>query len=151
MQIVEPLSESGASEDTIRKLEQELNVELPDDYRRFLAESNGGRPEPSGFVFQTPDGQSSDSLVDWFLTLNPSEDLYTLSEYRMMYQDRTPPLMLPIACDPFGNLVLLDIGARTKGTVCLWDHEQESMGKLTWENISNVAPSFSDFQESLGD
>jgi len=149
MQIVEPLSEGGASEDAIRTFEQELDVELPNDYRRFLAETNGGRPEPAGFVFQTADGQTSDSLVDWFLTLNPSEDLYTLPEYRAMYQERTPPLMLPIACDPFGNLVLLDIGARATGSVCFWDHEKESMDDPTWENISTIAASFTAFLDAL--
>lgn len=148
MQIVEPLSASGASEDSIVDFEAELAVRLPDDYRRFLAETNGGRPEPSGFVFQTTNGPS-DSLVDWFLTLYAAEELYTLREYRAMYGDRIPPMMLPIACDPFGNLVLLDVGAKSIGAVCFWDHEKESMDEATWDNISVVAQSFTDFLNAL--
>lgn len=107
-----------------------MRKNLPDDYRRFLAEINGGRPESSEFVFQTSDG-STDSLVDWFLTRNFSQELYTLSEYGEMYKGRVLTMMLPITCDSFGNLVFLDIGARMKGAVCFWDHEKEIMDQPT--------------------
>lgn len=148
MAIVEPLSSSGASEALLQQLESELGTQLPGDYRCFLAETNGGRPAPSRFAMQTSTG-SNESVVDWFLTLDPKEDLYTVLEYRNMYSDRIPEGLLPIACDPFGNLLLLDLGGKVRGSVYFWDHEQESMDKPTWDNISVVAQSFTDFLNTL--
>ena len=148
MAIVERLSDSGASEAALQQLENELGSRLPDDYRRFLAETNGGRPDPARFAMQTSNG-ANESVVDWFLTLEPQEDLYTVPEYRNMYADRVPQGLLPVACDPFGNLLLLDLGAKSQGCVYFWDHEQESMEEPTWGNISTVAESFQNFYDSL--
>jgi SMI1-KNR4 cell-wall len=102
MQIAEPLSEAGAPESNIQQLEIELGHCLPEDYRRFLVETNGGRPERSRFAIQTLDG-STDSVVDWFLTLDTREQLYTIKKYREMYADRIPDGVVPIGCDPLGN------------------------------------------------
>lgn len=148
MAIVEHLSGSGASEALLQKLEGDLGARLPDDYRRFLAETNGGRPDPARFALLTSRG-TNESIVDWFLTLEPTEDLYTVPEYRDMYSNRIPQGLLPVACDPFGNLLLLDLGEKNRGSIYFWDHETESMEEPTWENIFSVAPSFDSFYSSL--
>jgi hypothetical protein len=148
MHIADPLSEAGATEVNIQQLENELGHRLPEDYRRFLAQTNGGRPERTRFVIQTPDG-TTDSVVDWLLTLDNREQLYTITKYRRMYEDRIPTGVVPIGCDPFGNLILLGIMARDFGYVYFWDHEKENMKEPTWENISNVAKSFTAFEQSL--
>src|SRR5437763_926852 len=107
MVIVKPLSKTGASEESIQKVEARLGSPFPADYRRFMTEANGGRPDPSGFTFDTPDG-TSDSSVRYFLTLDESERLYAIQRFLDRYGDRIPGNMLPIASDSFGNLVLLD-------------------------------------------
>ncbi len=53
MQIAEPLSETGATEADIQQLENDLGHRLPEDYRRFLAQINGGRPERISFPIHT--------------------------------------------------------------------------------------------------
>jgi hypothetical protein len=148
MHIAERLSEAGAAESTIQQLENELGHRLPEDYRRFLVQTNGGRPERARFAIQTLDG-STDSIVDWLLTLDIREQLYTIRKYRRMYEDRIPNGMIPIGCDPFGNLILLNIVAKDFGYVYFWDHETENMKEPTWENISLVAKSFTAFEKGL--
>ena len=148
MEIAERLSGSGAIEPLLQQLESQVGVRLPEDYRRFLAETNGGRPESSRFAMRTAAGEN-ESVVDWFLTLDPVEELYSIPEYRSMYSDRIPGGLLPIACDPLGNLVLLDLGEKAYGSVYFWDHEHESMDEPTWDNIAVVARSFAEFTATL--
>ena len=116
MGIAKRLSDAGASDEELSQLEASIGSTLPGDYRRFMSELNGGRPEPSGFVFETTDGKS-DSSVRYFLTLDELVERYTIQEFLDQYSDRLPQKMLPIACDSFGNLVLLDTGAKSAGAV----------------------------------
>jgi len=148
MEITRRLSESGATEESIVRLENDIGFRLPSDYRHFLADVNGGEPEPSGFTFETSDGPS-DSAVRYFLTLDPNAKHYTIREFLRRYGDRIPKGVMPIACDSFGNLVLIDVGAKASGSVYFWDHEKESMEEPIWENISPVAPSFTAFEQAL--
>lgn len=148
MQITKRLSETGASEEALNQLEETIGSSLPPDYRRFLSDSNGGRPEASGFVFETSDGMS-DSSVRYFLTLDEREERYAIAEFLDQYSKRPSQKMLPVGCDSFGNIVLLDVGAKSVGAVCFWDHEQENMDEPTWDNIFVVAPSFSEFLNAL--
>jgi cell wall assembly regulator SMI1 len=148
MQIIRRPSETGATEESIQALERELGFPLPVDYRHFLATDNGGEPSPSGFVFETNDGPS-DSAVRYFLTLDPGGGSYNIREFRRRYSDRVPQGLMPIACDSFGNLVLIDLRPTSHGTIHFWDHEKESLGDPTWGNVSFVAPSFTAFGQIL--
>ncbi|REK48437.1 MAG: SMI1/KNR4 family protein [Planctomycetota bacterium] len=146
MEIVESLTNEPVSEGTIRRFESALGAELPVAYRRFVLESNGGRPEPSAFRFQTTEGES-DSLVDWFYTFAPDED-YNIHDNLNIFRDRIPTGLIPIACDPFGNQILLGVNIR-RGEVFFWDHELESGENASWDNISHVATSFHEFLTKL--
>ncbi len=148
MQIIRRLSETGATENSIQTLERELGLTIPVDYREFLATENGGEPSPSGFTFETVDGPS-DSAVRYFLTLASAGGSYSIREIRRRYGDRIPGGVLPIACDSFGNLVLIDLRASSLGSIYCWDHEKESTGDPTWVSISLVAPSFTAFAHLL--
>jgi hypothetical protein len=69
--------------------------------------------------------------------------------YQMLGATQLPDGVVPIGCDPFGNLLLLDIMARDFGYVYFWDHEKENMKEPTWDNISIVAKSFTAFDQAL--
>jgi hypothetical protein len=146
MDITQRISTRGASEEEIRALERWLGAVLPVDYRTFLAEVNGGRPKQRAFEGPTGDG----SVVHFFFTLDADGSHYRLYKETKAYAARIPEKLLPIACDPFGNLVLLDLGAKSVGAVYFWEHEQENMdGDPYWDNISFISPSFTAFVEGL--
>jgi cell wall assembly regulator SMI1 len=148
MPISKRLSQSGATEESLIRLESEIGHLLPQEYRQFLKDLNGGAPDPSGFIFETKDGQS-DSSVRYFLTLDQNEKNYSLKVFLSRYKNRIPEGVIPIGCDSFGNLILIDLGARAVGSVYFWDHEKESMGKSTWDNVSTVSSSFNEFNALL--
>jgi hypothetical protein len=146
MKITELISDSGATPGQIQAIEEQIGFELPDDYRRFLAEVNGGRPQPR--EFEGPNGNGS--VMHFFFTADPAAPYYVITSEIEMYEDRIPKGLLPIGGDPFGNLVLLDLGARSVGSVYFWEHEEENMeGDPYWDNISFIAPSFTEFIGSL--
>jgi cell wall assembly regulator SMI1 len=156
MTILEPNEPAGLK--AIVDLEQELGVTLPDDYRNFLMQHNGGYPEPDGFRYYSryPGNYFGDSvnveraMVDRFLALYDGE-YNNLQNYREMYQGRVPSEMLPIANDPGGNLICLAIRGNNLGKVLYWKHEEEAdEGEVAnYSNIYFVADSFVQFVDSL--
>jgi hypothetical protein len=101
-------------------------------------------------AFEGPAG--SGSLVNWFFTLNQDEQTYFIPLLVEVYKERIPSNLLPIAEDPFGNLVLLDIGVKSYGAIYFWDHENENPDGDSWrDNVSYIAPSFTDFVNGLFD
>ena len=148
MKIVKKLSSSGASKDLLVELESQIGATLPDDYRRFLEEENGGRPEPSGVVFQTMRG-TEDARVRYFLTVDRAEPLYTVFGFLKRFQGRLPPKMVPIASDSLGNLFLLNLEVSGYGAVLFWDHELQSMQGTSSANLTTIAESFRTFVDSL--
>jgi len=139
MDIVEEVSSVRASESSITSFEAELGWSLPADYRSFLVETNGGRPEPSTFEFTTPSGQS-DSLVDWLYSLS-DDPYYSLRRNREIFGSRIPDKTLSIGCDPFGNQILMN----RDGEILFWDHELETTEGVV--NVHRVASSFTSFVE----
>ena len=148
MEIVSPLTQKGATIEMIKAIETRLGADLPDDYRDFLMTYNGGRPLPDRFEFMTENGPSQ-SDIQFFLSIDDECIEYSVQEYLHRYHERIPELMAPIACDSFGNLVLLDVGAKAPGAVFFWDHERESMDDVTWDNIDFICDSFSSFLKML--
>lgn len=146
MIITESISISAANEEDVELIERLLNSKLPSDYRRFLLEINGGRPSPNRFENDLGIG----SVVHFFFTADPASEFYQITQMINDYRGRIPRKLLPVASDPFGNLLLLDTGARSAGAVYFWDHEGENMeGDPWWKNIALVATSFTDFVSKL--
>lgn len=146
MEIVEPLTDRPATEQGIRALERELGEQLPESYYRFLKVHNGGRPEPARFEFETCCGRSG-SIINWFYTMEPIQ-VYNIGKKLDVFYDRIPQGLLPIACDPLGNQVLLGVSER-RGEIFFWDHELETEADHEWGNVSLVAKSFDDFLTML--
>jgi hypothetical protein len=145
-------SKQPTNEHEIGELERVLDIRLPSDYRSFLLRHNGGRPEPSSFfAYLGPYGDSrSHECVNRFLALYDGE-YSNLKKYIKSYKDRIPVDFLPIARDPFGNLICLAVAGPDYGKVFFWDHELEADEGETpdYRNISFVANSFDEFLNSL--
>lgn len=137
-------SSAGLDDTAIASMEKELGFALPADYRTFLSQYNGGRPVPECFTFLDEDGPYNDSLVDWFLSVGV-DDPSDFFDYYSMYVEgeRVPPNMLPIAHDPFGNLILLSRSGDDAGAIYFWDHENE--GDADYSNLNYIGKSLEHF------
>jgi cell wall assembly regulator SMI1 len=113
---------------------------LPAAYRAFLAEHNGGRPEPGTVYLADIEDRV---MVDAFFGLGEEElDLVTIDQ---MNDGRLPEACFSFAKDPFGNEFVLDL---EDGSVVYWDCNgdyAEYEGDGDDEDLFEVAVSFEAF------
>ncbi|GIM95621.1 SMI1/KNR4 family protein [Paractinoplanes toevensis] len=132
--------EAPASEQQIGELEQRLGAPLPDDYRAYLAEQNGGRLA------------SNDQAAKTIFSLGNDQPNYASMNYMLnTYAGRVPPWLLPIVQDEYGNLFGVSLRPEDKGSVWFWDHEEEAdEGEPpTEDNIVRKADNWTGFLDSL--
>ncbi len=137
----------------IAELEERFGARLPEDYRRFLLQHNGGRPDPADFRLADRQGAYTDSRVEAFLSVYDGEH-FNFEKVLACFkgpEPRIPANLVPIARDPFGNLICLSIAGPDGGTVYFWDHERESEGEPTYDNVDRIADSFGEFLAALYD
>lgn len=132
--------------DQVNDFESRLGVTLPIDYKDFLLKYNGGYPRPNAFTFIDNFNKTSNSIVDFFHAIYEGygEGNLEIDYDYFKSAKRIPPNVLPIAGDPFGNLICLSIEGEDKGKVYFWDHETEPQN-ASYENLSLIAGSFADF------
>jgi SMI1/KNR4 family protein SUKH-1 len=68
-----PMTETGprVTADDVRRFEHELGHELPEDYRRFLVDVNGGQPSLERAVFRL---RTERSILNNLLSLNDPDE-----------------------------------------------------------------------------
>jgi hypothetical protein len=123
---------TGASEAAVRALERRIGGELPEDYRRFVLEHDGGSPEVN--ELDIPGTDDTAGVNDFMSLRQIHEDLD-------MYSDRVPAEMIPIAFAEGGNLIMLGL---RDGRVFFWDHELEDA-----QPLFPLAPDFGTFWREL--
>jgi cell wall assembly regulator SMI1 len=121
----------------LSKFERALGHTLPDDYRAFLLENNGGTPSPCDFTI----GEGDISHVNDMYGLHDGPTHARLDHIRRVYRGRIPGHLLPIADDPGGNEICIGLSDSQRGRVYFWDHETGTM--------EEIAPSFRDFMDGL--
>lgn len=121
-----------ADEAAVAVFERALGFQLPAEYRRYLLEVGGGALEAN--VLRSDERVGVQALLE----LGSS-----LEARRRTYAERVPHGFLPIADDGCGNLLLLALGGRERGSVWFWDHEQEAEEgePATRDNLTRVADS----------
>lgn len=150
------LNDSGEkiTSEEIRSFEQDFSIVLPEDYKSFLEESNGGMPD-GDYVFEFFDEVTeriNHSVIQEFFILNTNEDgSYNDLKNNCMNLWNDEALGksdIPFALDPGGNYLCLSLNSDDYGTVYFCNHEYEDAdtGYLV---KSKVADSFSKFLESL--
>ena len=138
----------------IAKAERGLGRSIPLDYRKFLLQYNGGRPDPSDFAMAgVRKGSTQIGAVKRFLGIDTPEDTLNLDYVLEMFGDRMPSRFFPIARDPGGNLIGISTKGADVGKVYFWDHERESDDGETPndKNLYLVADSFDKFLDKLGE
>jgi hypothetical protein len=133
----------------VAEFENDLGRCLPDDYRIFLLENNGGRPVPDNIAF----GESiySPTDIQIFYGINRSIQSSNLSWGLSMIREISAELptdlindpILPIACDSGGNFFCLKIGKDGSSDI-LYCAEEETPCLFF-----KVASSFTSFLEMI--
>ncbi len=140
----------GPFEDKFLKaLEQSWGFYLPNDYRYFILEHNGGRPEPRYYNFKE---QLVGSDVHTFFGIYKDPNYNLLCKLRDM-GSRIPCDCFPVACDSCGNLICIVIKGSDRGKIYFWDHELEAADgeEPSYDNLTLIADSFDEFLNSLHD
>ena len=132
----------------IDSVEKKLKNNLPEDYKAFLLEHNGGHPEDCVFSYKMAD-KKYESLINRFNAIHSEKEYNLLAKFQY-YQDqkRIPTNMLPIADDPFGNIICMSLSRDDYGSIYFWDHELE-VERPQFENIFFISYSFKDFIDNL--
>ncbi len=134
--------------------ERDFNIRLPDDYRAFLLQNNGGRPEEDWCFDFVEVGRTevTGSCVSDFYALDPDEVMrwHDLRRARFAQIDsqKLPDGLLIIAVDPGGNYICMSVAEEDYGHVVFANHELE-VSETGYHVVSPVADSFTDFLDML--
>ncbi len=139
-------AESAISLHQLQAAEKELGLAFPEAYRTFLLQHNGGQPEPNTFRFD--DGKSLE-VVGCFFSIDEQED--SLANLAKTYRPYLHSDLLPIATDPFGNLICVATKGAHRGQVFFWLHEGDSLSEtpIPRADCRLVATSFDAFMNAF--
>jgi hypothetical protein len=110
------------SSEELAAVERRLGIDLPDDYRAFLLEQNGGAPYPSQFL-----GEGGHPLrITRFLSVglagpgppDPNDFEATVAFHRDELE--LPPHLVPIGLVDYEDFLLLSVAGEDRGTVYYW-------------------------------
>ena len=138
-------------DDSIKNLEKQRGIILPKDYKEFLSKYNGGTPKYMNTFRLMDSNNDSDSNIDNFLGIDHPCETLSMRYIFEFFGTRVPKPLLPIARDPFGNLICICTQGDNYGKVYFWDHEDEGMdnNEPWWKNIYLIANSFIEFMNGL--
>ncbi|WP_437494839.1 SMI1/KNR4 family protein [Sorangium sp. So ce1014] len=103
----------------ISKFEQRIGAILPEQYRRFLLEFNGGIPTPGTVDVEGLPGASTDVQV--FFGIGSSIESSDLNWNLTTLAERLEDELLPIAIDSGGNVFCLVLQGDDRGAVVCCD------------------------------
>jgi hypothetical protein len=139
------------TEARLTEIEKKFNICLPDAYRAFMLENNGGHPRPH---LVCPKGSKEPIWgCEHFYTIDSGRDwddwILEFETMKDAESPRLPPRLVPIAEDN-GNLFCISVIGEDVGKVYWWNHEEEFLnshdhGIPDDSGISFVADSFEQF------
>ena len=143
-------SASAVTQEVISGFESMIGAFLPQDFKNFILECNGGRPEDDwcfDFV-ETGDFDHTSSVLNEFLSFSDEYEGLQNAYINLVEAGEIPPGLVPIATDPGGNDVFLSVSTSDYGKICFGNHELEDpdTGYIV---MSPVANSFSEFLDAL--
>lgn len=128
------------NKESLKKLEEKMENLLADDFKSFLIQNNGGKPEDNEFTISK---LGIESGVNRFLSVDE-----ILAEKEIL-GERLLPEAWPIAEAEGGNLVCI-IYKNNPG-VYFWDHEYENVKskRFDFENMCLLNDNFTGFYNNL--
>jgi cell wall assembly regulator SMI1 len=142
-------SQKPTTDRQVRALEKSLKIRLPQDYRSFLLQNNGGKPDPDGFDVETINGPKANSRVGYFLAIHDGKQ-DSFEDYFNTYKvkaTRIPAHLVPIAHDSKGNLICIAVTGRDVGAVHFWDKDDSVDDGA--DNCHLLAKNFDEFLNAL--
>ena len=139
------------SKKELTEFEAEIGYKLPVEYRKFMLENNGGKPESK--YFYVPGWQYQQSLVNEFDYIVPDGSGYGIRQILAIKGDIFPEGFISIGGDPGGNHILMCLCEPYRGMIYFWDHEDGPDDRLDrmedYSNIYLLANSFEEFVNNL--
>ena len=125
------------------EFEQYVDAKLPEDYRRFLLDCNGGYPDRAySFIPE----ENAPIIVDYFYGIGDS-----VNDMKRVYDDYEgvlPNGFISIGDDPGGDEFILGLSeSEHEGQVFFWLHDQPHDEEM--ENTYFISNSFNEFFDDL--
>ncbi len=139
---------SPISEKNILDFEKILQTKIPNSYRSFLLETNGGIPLNNAFDVYSPSENLTlyTFIVSRFLGIGVKDDI--VKAYKIFQKD-LPPYFLPFAMDNFKNFMCISLKTEE---IYFWDFQSTLNNPKTAKEkplFLFVAESFEEFMDKL--
>ncbi len=140
----------------VRRFEQHIGAELPEGYRAFLLEVNGGRTTQEHRTFtMRRRGRRTERTLNSLFSLNDPKASQDLAAWQLYGNDRLPG-GLAIGADDGGAVIMLVLAGSRRGEVWCLDAESDSErrppGSIDWfkrRDVWAIAGSFCEFIDDL--
>ena len=129
----------------VAAVEAKLARRLPNGYKQFLLEYNGGVPEPN--QFDVPGARTSSGVNRFYAILDGEVDGDLIYEQRLL-RGYLPSGIMAIADAEGGNHVCLSVRGEDYGSVFFRDHELASEANVA-AGLFELKPSFELFLSDL--
>lgn len=111
----------------ITEIEKEYSVTLPTEYKKFLCKYNGGHTPDTNFKLK----RTSSTLRAFY---GVGDVDYSLDEFD--FNEWIERNVFPIACDHFGNYIVIGLRAGKAGKIYFYDHEEGHKPKELADNLT---------------
>lgn len=145
----------SVTEHDVAAFEKSLGERLPDDYRAFILEVNGGRTADEATTFRMGKGGGETNLGG-LLSLSDPKGVRNIEERNELIRDDMPPELLLIGSDEGGSRVCLCVRGPHKGEVWFYDTADRrpsgSNPRVAWHDrrdMRKLADNFRAFMSSL--
>lgn len=134
------------TDEEIRRVEKELGLGFPEDYRDIVRQHSGAVPTRTDFTYRHPvTGKLRGDGLAHLLPLRSEEKSSVLAVMGWL-GDQLPERVVPVGGNGGGNYICLDYRRGAPPGVSLWLHEETIEGCLV-----PLAGSFTEFLEMLSD
>lgn len=103
--------------DQVMDMEKKYEITFPDPYKVFLCKYNGGDTPNTKFKI----GKISSDIRGFY---GIGDVRYSLDSIDL--EEWLDVKIFPIACDSFGNYIVIGLSKDSMGKIYFWDHEEEN-------------------------
>jgi len=134
------------TEKQIDRVERELDVKLPEEYRSFLLRNNGGKPHRDFFPIQSHKTLQTGRLVSLF-GLGRAEKQSNIDWNYKNLIGQLPNYHFPIGITPEEDMITLSLGKLDAGRIYYWVRAEYN---VTGDNEAYfIANNFTKFMDAL--